>query len=266
MNVIDLTKEHHELYFVCLEDWSEDMKQAGEHKKLWFKHMKDKGLGVKLVVDDSGEIGGMIQFIPIEYSYVSGNDLYFILCIWVHNYHEGRGNFEGKGLGTALLEAAEDDVKRRGKKGMVSWGMTADIWMKASWYVKHGYSVVGKQRKPLPSRTLLWKPFTEDANPPKWIQPIKKPELIPGKVVVTAFMNMWCPAYNRIFELAKKGALELGDKVVFREINTFNSDNFLEWGISYALFIDETQIRIGPPPHTTLEIIKNTITKKVNEL
>jgi GNAT superfamily N-acetyltransferase len=266
MNVIDLTKEHHKLYFVCLEDWSETMKQAGEHKELWFNQMKDKGLGVKLAVDNNGEIGGMIQYIPIEYSYVSGNDLYFILCIWVHNYNEGRGNFEGKGLGTALLEAAEDDVKRKGKKGMVSWGMTANMWMKASWYEKHGYSKVDKLRKQLPSRTMLWKPFTEDAKPPKWIQPIKKPEPIPDKVVVTAFMNMWCPGQNRIFELAKKAASEFGDKVVFREINTFNRDNFLEWGISYALFIDEKQMRIGPPPHSTLEIIRNAINDKVNDL
>jgi len=30
MNVIDLTKEHQELYFVCLEDWSEDMVRGYE--------------------------------------------------------------------------------------------------------------------------------------------------------------------------------------------------------------------------------------------
>ncbi|MBN1291763.1 MAG: hypothetical protein JXB48_07975 [Candidatus Latescibacteria bacterium] len=35
MQVIDLTKEHEQLYFVCLEDWSEDMKDAGNYNKNW---------------------------------------------------------------------------------------------------------------------------------------------------------------------------------------------------------------------------------------
>ena len=36
MKVIDLTDEHKQLYFVCLEDWCEEMKEAGNHKELWF--------------------------------------------------------------------------------------------------------------------------------------------------------------------------------------------------------------------------------------
>jgi len=68
MKVIDLTDENKSLYFVCLEDWSEEIKEAGNHKELWFDRMKDKGLGVKLALDDSGQVGGMIQYIPVERS------------------------------------------------------------------------------------------------------------------------------------------------------------------------------------------------------
>jgi hypothetical protein len=32
MKVIDLADEHKQLYFVCFEDWSEEMKEAGSHK------------------------------------------------------------------------------------------------------------------------------------------------------------------------------------------------------------------------------------------
>ena len=262
MKVIDLTDELKKLYFVCLEDWSEMMKEAGSHKEIWYNNMKDKGLGVKLAVDDTGEMGGMIQYIPIEYSVADGNDLYFIPCIWVHSYQEGRGNFQGKGLGTALLEAAEADVKSKGAKGMVVWGLTANFWMMASWFEKHGYSIVDKQKV----QALLWKPFSDDAIPPKWIKQKKKPETIPGKVVITAFINGWCPAQNRIFEIAKKAALEFGDDVVFREINTSDRDIFLEWGIADALFIDEKKLRTGPPPYSTYEIIKEAIAKKVKKL
>ncbi len=44
MKIIDLMPEHEQLYFVCLEDWSDEMKDAGNHKELWYNKMKDKGL------------------------------------------------------------------------------------------------------------------------------------------------------------------------------------------------------------------------------
>ncbi|MBN2541624.1 hypothetical protein JXI42_02055 [bacterium] len=97
MNIIDLAEAHEPLYFVCLEDWSEQMKEAGDHKRNWYNKTKHKGLRVKLAVDDNGEIGGMIQYLPIEYSHLEGKDLYFIMCIWVHGYKQGRGDFRRKG-------------------------------------------------------------------------------------------------------------------------------------------------------------------------
>ena len=111
MKIIDLTEEYRQLYFVCLEDWSEEMKEAGDSKEIWYNEMKDKGLGVKLAIDDGGDVAGMIQYVPIELSFAEGKDLYFINCIWVHGHREGRGDFQKKGFGTALLQTAESDVK-----------------------------------------------------------------------------------------------------------------------------------------------------------
>lgn len=51
MKIIDFTEEHKNDYFLCLEDWSEEIKEAGDHKEIWYDQMKDKGLGVKLAVD-----------------------------------------------------------------------------------------------------------------------------------------------------------------------------------------------------------------------
>ena len=86
MKVIDLNEQYKELYFLCLEDWSEEMREADNHKKIWYNKMKDRGLRVKLALDDNENVGGMIQYIPI-------------------------------------LRAAENDVKDKGAKGMVAWGM-----------------------------------------------------------------------------------------------------------------------------------------------
>ena len=93
MTIIDLTDEHKSLYFVCLEDWSDEMTEAGNHKERWYDLIKDRGLRVKLALDDNGVVGGMIQYLPAEHSFIEGNGLYFIPCIWVHGHKQGRGDF-----------------------------------------------------------------------------------------------------------------------------------------------------------------------------
>ncbi len=216
MKIIDLTEEHQQLYFVCLEDWSEEMREAGNHKEIWYAQMREKDLRVKLAVDDHGIVGGMIQYLPIEYTFAEGQNLYFILCIWVHGHKKGRGNFQKRGMGKALLKAAEADARERGAKGMAAWGLSLPFWMKASWFKKQGYRKADKQS----IRLLLWKPFTADAHPPKWIREKKRPETEPGKVTITGFINGWCPAQNIVFERARRASAEFDDRVVFRKVNT----------------------------------------------
>ncbi len=165
-------------------------------------------------------------------------------------------------MGKALLNAAEDDARALGAKGIAAWGIPFPFWMKASWFKKQGYKKVDSQG--FLGNVLLWKPFTHDATPPKWINQKKKPELIPGKVTVTAFLNGWCPAQSLAFERAKRAAAELGDKVVFQPIDTFNRNIFLEWGITDALFIEGKQVRTGPPP--SYEKVKKMIARRVRKL
>ena len=97
MRVIDLPREQERLYFQCLEEWSDEMKEAGDHKEQWFQRMKDQGLRVKVAMDDEGVVGGMIHYVPIEKVAVEGDDLYYMYCIWVHGYTRGRGNFRRRG-------------------------------------------------------------------------------------------------------------------------------------------------------------------------
>jgi GNAT superfamily N-acetyltransferase len=260
MKIVDLTDERKELYFVCLEDWSDEMEDAGDKKRLWYNKMEGRGLRVKLALDDTGTVGGMIQYAPIEHAFVEGKDLYFIYCIWVHGYKKGRGNFQKQGMGKALLAAAESDAEEKGAKGIVAWGVSLPFWMRASWFKKQGYRKVDKES----IQVLLWKPFTDAAIPPKWIKEKKKPERISGKVTVTSFTNGWCPAQNIVYERAKRAAAEFGDKVVFQEIDTFDHRTMLEWGHSDALFIDGKEVRTGPPP--SYDKLKKLIEQRVRRL
>jgi GNAT superfamily N-acetyltransferase len=260
MKIVDLEEKDQELYFVCLEDWSEDMKEAGDHKKNWFGNMKDKGLRVKIALDDNGNVGGMIEYMPIEHSFAEGSNLYFVNCIWVHGYDKGRGNFQKKGMGKALLKAAEDDAKSLGSKGLVVWGMAMPYWMSAQWYEKQGYEKVDMDE----GSVLLWKSFSNDAKPPKWIKKEFKPSLNPGKVTVTSFFSGQCPSGNIVHERAKKAAASFGDAVVFQEIRTSDKETMRMYGVLGALFVEDENIFAGGPP--SYEDILKAIKRKLSDI
>jgi len=259
MNVIDLTPEYQEIYFECLEDWSDEIKEAGDHKGCWYHKYIDKGLRVKLAIGDNGEVGGMIQYLPVEESFIEGKDLFFILCIWVHGHKKGRGNFQKRGMGNKLLKAAEADAKEKGAKGMAAWGIWPPLWMKASWFKKHGYKKADRDGIAI----LVWKAFAEDVYPPRWIKQKKKVPTIPGKVTVSAFSNGWCSAQNLVYERAKRATDEFGDIVVFKTIDTSDYNLFSEWGIVDGVFVNGKKIRSGPPP--SYEKIRKVIAKSVKK-
>lgn len=222
--------------------------------------MKDKGLRVKLALDDRGVVGGMIQYVPIEHSPAEGRDLCFVNCIWVHGYKEGRGNFQKQGMGKALLKAAEDDVRNLGRKGIVAWGISLPFWMRAKWFKKQGFEKVDNNR----GSVLMWKAFSADAERPSWIRTVKKPGKTPGKVTVTAFVNGWCPAQNMVCERARRASAAFGDKVIFREISTLDRNVLKEYGMADGLFIDGKQVRTGPPP--SYEKITKLVSRRVRTL
>jgi GNAT superfamily N-acetyltransferase len=260
MKIMDLTPETEESFFLCLEDWNDEMRAAGDHKERWFRRMRGRGLGVKLAADDDGNIGGMIQYVPIEHSPAEGQDLYMILCIWVHGYDEGRGNFQNKGMGKALLRAAEQDAKGRGAKGLVAWGISQPYWMSAPWFEKQGYEALEEYNHNI----LLWKRFTGDARPPAWIRERKAPTTVPGKVSVTGFVNGWCPARNLEYERAREVSAEFGEDVVFRTVDTMDREALLEWGISDALYIDGKEVSAGPP--LSCDDIRALIVERLREM
>lgn len=245
MKIIDISEKHFSTFACCFEDWSNEMKKAEKHKRIWYDYMKQRGLGVKLAVDDDGEVSGMIQYIPSEYSFIEGDGIYLITCIWVHGYSDkGIGNRQNKGMGRALLKTAEDDIKNRGAKGIAAWGLSEEFWMQSSFYKKYGYELADTMQ----SQELVWKTFISGASPPKWRQVKKKPAIVPGKVIITAFINGWCSGYNIGSENFRQAAAEFKDKAEFRIVQTLDHIIIKEWGITDAIFIDDEAVNSGPPP------------------
>lgn len=243
MRVVDLTPELEPLYLRCLEDWDPETEIASVHRACWYSTYKERGLRVKLATDDDGRVGGMIQYVPIEDSPAVGRGLYFVLCVWVHGHDRGRGNFQGRGMGRALLSAAEEDARARGALGMAAWGLPLPIWMRASWFVARGYRKV--ERRGI--QTLVWKPFSPEAEPPRWpVGPKLEPQTVPGKVTVTGCMNGWCLAMGVSFERAKRAAEALGPDAVVRLADMKGRPPPHDW--DEGLFVDDRPVRTGPPP------------------
>lgn len=257
MRIVDLTEDKKELFCLCLEDWSADAREAGPKRRQWLERCEKRGLRAKLALDDNGVEGGFIQYGPIEESFVDGSGLYFIYCIFVHGHRQGRGNFQKRGMGTALLEAAEEDARALGAQGMAAWGLALPIWMTASWFKKHGYRKAHRRGMSV----LLWKSFAEGAQPPRWFPKVdEQPPRTPGKVTVTAFSSGWCLAQNLVYERAKRAAAEVGEAVVFQEIDTSERGAAAQWGRSDAVLVDGKNLQKGPPP--SYEKILRMITRR----
>jgi GNAT superfamily N-acetyltransferase len=261
MRIVDLDEETKPLFCSCLEDWSDDVKEAGDRRRRWVDRFAPRGLRAKIALDDAGTPGGMIQYLPIEESSVAGSGLYFIPCIWVHGHKQGRGNFQGRGMGRALLAVAEEDARALGATGMAAWGLWLPFWMRASFFRRHGYRSADRDG----IASLVWKPFLPEAKPPRWIRRTAKPlELEPGRVNVTCFVNGWCTSGNVTAERARRVAGEFGEKVAFREIDTSEHATVAEWGLSDALFVDGKQVMTGPP--ISPERVRKLIRKRVARL
>ena len=257
-SIIDLNEKYFNTYCVCLEDSSKDMQEAGDHKKCWYDKMKDKGLGVKIAINEENKAIGMIQYTPAEFNLIEGQLLYQINCIWIPPDKKNRK----AGIGKALLKAAEEDVKARKAKGIAAWGLSIPVFMKASWFKKQDYKVVDKDG----NQILLWKPFEDNLLEPKWIFQKKKPlkNMNSGKITITTFLSGICPVQNLNYERFNRAANEFKDKIVLQKIDTFCKENRNEWGIRDAVFIEDKCVSAGPP--MSYKKIRKKIKKAVKKI
>lgn len=244
MRVEDLREEHLALYLHCLEPWSDEMKDAGPHKARWYARMKERGLGVKLAIDDDGAVAGMIQYVPAAEADVIADGAYVVLCIWVHGHRQGIGDRRGYGLGTALLAAAEDDVRARGATGLAAWGLCLPVWMRASWFRRHGYRRVDRDGL----RALMFKAFAPGAPTPRWRRMRGEPPVGEDAVEVTSVLSGWCPVMNLAHERMARVVGREGDRVRLRVIDTTDPTTRAAWGVGDGLFVDGKPVRTGPPP------------------
>ena len=259
MDIVDLTQEHEDVFLCCLKPEDRAFAEGVPLKKAWLDRYRDGGVGVKLAIDDDGVVAGMIQYSPGELApfVVAGTGTWVIHCIWVHVYEGGIGNRGGKGMGPALLRAAEEDMRAHGARGVAAWGIVGDQWMNAPWFERHGYRRVDQQGW----LALTFKAFDPDVDEPRFLAEVRRPEPIPGKVLVSSFLIGWCTSGNLNHEWARRAAEELGDAVVFQHHDTSDPAVAAEWGISTGIFVNGDQYTLGGTE--TYESIRDFIAQRI---
>ena len=263
MRLEDVSRETEGTFFRCLHDERADDPRVVEIRRRWFEQHKKLGLRAKVLFDDSGQVVGLCHYLPVEHSHYEGNGLMAILCMWVHGYDHHIGNQQGQGYGRLMLEAIEKDARESGFKGVTVWGKDFPYWNPVSFYEHMGYSRVDQ----IDNDVLVWKPFTDDATPPRMLRQMKKGTLYADRVSVVSLFTGWCNGCG--FNMMAREAVEgLEDIVEFTEVDTSVRSNLLEWGISDGILLDGESYRSDGPPFTAEELradIMNLYGKKTGE-
>jgi L-amino acid N-acyltransferase YncA len=239
-------------YFVGTCSHVNETKEAdacGERRIAWFREMHQKGLRVKVALEDDKPMG-FLYVMPIEVCPWGpvGKDLSVIPCLFVPNEKTR------KGAGSSLVTEAEKEARSQGKKGIVTMAYYGDFWfMPAAFFKRCGFSLVEKPRKVtsegekefLDKEAILWKVFDPSAKPPQPLERKYHFEPMPGKVVVDLFWNGFCSTSNSEAQRVREVVAELGDPVVLNEFPADDPEILRRYQLQRGIFINGKEIGWG---------------------
>ena len=257
MQLLDLTPETEATFLHCLHDERPDDPRVTALRRQWVAEKSKRGFRGKVLRLESGEIAAMAQYLPIEESFIDGEKLMVILCLWVHGYDHHIGNRQGNGYGRFMLEQIEAEIRDTGVQGIVTWGMDFPYWNPVSFYEHMGYERVDQDG----SSVLVWKPLTPDAQPPRWFQQQKSPQSDPARVTVDSFYNGWCMGSCGQCIAVRDAVAGIEENIRFREIDCNQREQLQEWGVSTGVYLDGEPFRPNEPPFSGDDLRKEILAR-----
>ena len=200
MNYIRITKDNIDHEHICCA-------MSGRQsvmKKEWMKERFDDGL-VFYRSEERGKC--FIEYIPAENAWVpiEADGYIYIDCLWVS------GSMKGHGYSNDLLSECERDAKEHGRKGLCilsSDGRKREFLSDPKYLAHKGFITADSSDCGV---TLMYLPFDEAAEPPRFRDCARHPEVSEDGFVIyytdqCPFTYYWVP---KVEEAAKKHGIPL---------------------------------------------------------
>lgn len=166
--IIEVTPENalQETFF-CIKD----VKRDGFKDKLkWFKKRFKEGLKIKILKNDADKMIGFIEYVPAKNAWrpIDANNYMFIHCTYIYSKKDRH-----KGLGSKLIEDAENEAKSQGLDGLCAMTSNGGWLADKSLFEKNGFEQIETKDR----FELLSKSWNTDAKKPKfhdWTKQQKK--------------------------------------------------------------------------------------------
>jgi len=219
---------------------SEEQDACGLRRAALFRELAHRGLIIKVARIDEMPIG-FAYGIPIEQASWGplGEGLVSIPCLYVLR------SATRQGIGRALLDAIEVDARKTERSGLTVTAFRnlpgAEWFMPVDYFESCGFSTVDTRG----SEVLLWKPFSSEASPPRFLCPSYRYSPVPGKVSVDLFWNGFCQTSNIEAERVRKVCTEFGGSVRLTEYCAEERDVLLRHQISRAIYVNGKEIFWG---------------------
>ena len=215
----------------------EEIDTFAKRRIAWLRNMHEKGSRVKIASIDDERVG-FLHIMPIEICPWGpiGQDLMVIPCLTV------MGKANGRGIGRALINSAEEEAKHQGRKGIIIIGYYHNHWfIPAPFFEKYGFSMIERKG----TIAILGKFFEESVEFPQLLKPNFRFKPIPGKVVVDLFWNTFCQTSDIEAQRVREVAIEFGELVVVHEYCADERSILSRYQIPRGIFINGKEIWWG---------------------
>lgn len=254
MQLVDITPDTECAFFTCLHPEEPQDQESTAHARKWYAEYKDKGYKAQVFTLDDGTVVGKCHYIPIEHSPFVGRDSLAILCLCLHCYEYHVGDQRHRGYGRFMLNHVEQYARDSGFKGLVAWAMDWH-WNPVSFYEHMGYARVDTQDKVV----VVWKPFCDDAEPPRLLRLDNLPSPSSEKVQVVVADNPWCDGNSKLMT-ARQAIKGIEHLVEYNEAPPPCRDRIIHLGHVGGVLLDGRHYRpyelIGAAEDLRAEIVR----------
>lgn len=210
MNIIQVDQTNIDIEHICCAISDKKGENCVSSKKEWMRNRFEEGLTFKRL-DARGKV--FIEYIPAENAWcpIEAPGYLFVNCFWVS------GQYKGQGYANQLLQECISDASAKGKKGLVVLSSRKKMpFLSEPRYLKYkGFQVADTAE---PYYELLYLPFQENADKPKFKECCKRPSIQEEEMVL--YYSNQCPHTEKYAPLIAKLAIERGQSILLKKIES----------------------------------------------